>query len=235
MTCFKNNFLKPDIGKSWMDEEGIKALSGEDNLHASGPGTEFWDERYGAEELIYGEKPNVFFAEKLQQLKPGVLLLPGEGEGRNAIHAAEQGWEVHAIDSSAVAQGKALAWAERKQLTIHYHLANLIDIELKDEFFDAIGLIYVHLPAYIRRVWHRKILKSLKKGGMVILEGFDKSQLGLPSGGPKDESMLFNLEELRKDFEDLRVEYSEFLEVRLEEGPGHLGQARIIRLIGRKV
>jgi SAM-dependent methyltransferase len=218
-----------------MDEEGVKSLSHDDEILSSGPSAQFWDERYGTDELIYGENPNVFFAERLQHLEPGVLLLPGEGEGRNAIFAAELGWEVHAIDGSAVAQGKAQAWAERKQLTIHYHLANLMDIELKDDFFDAIGLIYVHLPAYIRRVWHRKILKSLKKGGVLILEGFDKSQLGLSSGGPKDESMLFNLEDLRKDFEELLLEYSEQLEVSLEEGPGHHGPAHIIRLIGKKV
>jgi hypothetical protein len=235
MTCFKNTFLKPDIGKSWMDEEAMKSLSSDDADITLGPGVQFWDERYGGKELIYGENPNVFFADKIVDLKPGVVLLPGEGEGRNAIYAAGLGWEVHAIDSSAVAQGKALAWAERKGLQIHYHLANLMDIELKDDFFDAIGLIYVHLPAYIRRVWHRKVLKSLKKGGTLILEGFDKSQLGLASGGPKDESMLFSLEELRKDFEELQLEYSDFLEAHLDEGAGHKGPARIIRLIGKKV
>jgi 2-polyprenyl-3-methyl-5-hydroxy-6-metoxy-1,4-benzoquinol methylase len=235
MTCFKNTFLKPDIGKSWVDEEGMKSLTDNDEEVSSSPSSQFWDERYGTEELIYGEKPNVFFAKAIKELDPGIVLLPGEGEGRNAIFAAGLGWEVHAIDSSAIAQGKALAWAERKGLPIHYHLKNLMDIELKDNYFDAIGLIYVHLPSYIRRVWHRKILKSLKKGGILILEGFDKSQLGLSSGGPSDESMLFSLEELKKDFELLDLQYSEFLEEHLEEGKGHHGNARIIRLLGRKV
>jgi hypothetical protein len=235
MSCFKNTFLKPDIGKSWLDENAMEFLSEEGKEGLSGPGVEFWDERYGTQELVYGERPNVFFAQQLAKIKPGILFLPGEGEGRNAIFAARKGWEVHAIDGSAVARAKALAWAEREGLHLEYYLANLMDVELKDEYFDAIGLIYVHLPSYLRGLWHRKILKSLKIGGTLILEGFDTSQLGLPSGGPKDESMLFSLKDLRKDFEELSLEYSEGLEVNLEEGPGHHGKARIVRLLGKKV
>jgi 2-polyprenyl-3-methyl-5-hydroxy-6-metoxy-1,4-benzoquinol methylase len=234
MSCFKNTFLKPDIGKSWIDEEGFKALGGDENEEKASLIAGFWDERYNTEELVYGEDPNVFFKEQLDTLSPGVLLLPGEGEGRNAIYAAAKGWEVHAIDNSAVAQGKALAWAERKGLGIHYHLANLLDIELKDEYFDVIALIYVHLPGYIRRIWHRKLLKSLKKGGTLILEGFDKSQLGLKSGGPKDEQMLFALEDLEKDFEELDLGIHERLEISLQEGKGHEGDAWVIRITGKK-
>ncbi|HRP00579.1 MAG TPA: hypothetical protein PLN54_14190, partial [Flavobacteriales bacterium] len=61
---------------------------------------EFWDERYGAEEYAYGTAPNAWFAEQLKGLMPGSLLLPAEGEGRNAVPAARLGWKVTAFDLS---------------------------------------------------------------------------------------------------------------------------------------
>ena len=70
-----------------------------------------WDKRYNSPEYVYGKEPNEFFAAELKKLKPGLILLPAEGEGRNAVFAAEQGWKVHAFDSSQVAEDKALSLA----------------------------------------------------------------------------------------------------------------------------
>ena len=61
---------------------------------------DFWNERYGAPEYAYGTEPNVFFKQELDGLKPGRLLLPAEGEGRNGVYAAEKGWSVSAYDWS---------------------------------------------------------------------------------------------------------------------------------------
>ncbi|WP_170982756.1 hypothetical protein [Dyadobacter frigoris] len=46
---------------------------------------QLWDERYGSEKYIYGTTPNLWFKENLSLLSPGSLLLPAEGEGRNAV------------------------------------------------------------------------------------------------------------------------------------------------------
>jgi len=42
----------------------------------------FCDERYAADEYIYGTLPNVWFRDNLIKLSPGNLLLPAEREGR---------------------------------------------------------------------------------------------------------------------------------------------------------
>lgn len=65
-----------------------------------------WDQRYASDEYVYGTKPNVFFKSQIEQLTPGKILMVAEGEGRNAVHAAEQGWEVTAFDSSLEGQKK---------------------------------------------------------------------------------------------------------------------------------
>jgi hypothetical protein len=234
MTCFKNTFLKPDIGKAWMDEEGFSALSSDSEASFELPNSEFWDKRYDTEELVYGENPNVFFEQELNKIKPGRILLPGEGEGRNAVFAASKGWEVHAIDSSTVAKKKALSLAAKKGVEIQYYTSDILQMDLKDDYFDAIGLIYVHLPGFLRRAWHRKLLSSLKSGGILILEGFEKEQIGFSSGGPKDVQMLFDIEDLKKDFESLQISFAEKTELVLKEGPGHDGEARVVRLVGVK-
>ena len=74
---------------------------------------DFWNERFGKEEFIYGTEPNQFFKEQLQNLEIGTLLLPAEGEGRNAVYAATQGWEVSAFDISEQGRVKAIFLAKQ--------------------------------------------------------------------------------------------------------------------------
>ncbi|NVM67000.1 hypothetical protein FHW88_005321 [Mucilaginibacter sp. SG538B] len=62
--------------------------------------TEKWDQRYAEEEFAYGEQPNNFLQQQLSLLKPGKILFPAEGEGRNAVFAAGLGWAVSAFDIS---------------------------------------------------------------------------------------------------------------------------------------
>ena len=55
---------------------------------------DFWESCYGNDEYIYGKTPNLFFKNAIDQMEPGKLFLPGEGEGRNAVYAAEHDWDV---------------------------------------------------------------------------------------------------------------------------------------------
>ena len=73
---------------------------------------EQWDNRYSADDYIYGIEPNSYFKSIIDSLKPGSLLLPGEGEGRNAVYAASKGWKVTAYDISTEGRKKAMALAK---------------------------------------------------------------------------------------------------------------------------
>jgi hypothetical protein len=80
---------------------------------------EFWNERYSNKLFVYGKEPNVFFREELEKMPVGKILLPAEGEGRNAVFAALQGWEVFAFDNSEEGMKKALLLAsEKNQLSM---------------------------------------------------------------------------------------------------------------------
>ena len=86
---------------------------------------QFWNERYQENEHVYGEAPNAFFKSFIDPLQPGTLLLPAEGEGRNAIYAASRGWVVEAFDYSEVAREKALKRAASKGVSIRYDLQDM--------------------------------------------------------------------------------------------------------------
>lgn len=195
---------------------------------------EFWNKRYQQEKSLYGKEPNSFFAQQLQKLRIGRILLPGEGEGRNAVFAARLGWTVSAFDGSEVAREHALTWAEQNHEHIHYHLSSAEDFPFPLGYFDAAALIFFHLPAGLRKNVHEKIEQSLKPGGKLILIGFGKQQLRYQSGGPKDQKMLFALEAVKKDFKHIVwLEENDGIE-ELQEGKVHQGQGHVISLLGEK-
>jgi SAM-dependent methyltransferase len=194
----------------------------------------FWDERYAAQEYVYGETPNAFFKAQLEKLSPGRLLLPCEGEGRNAVFAAQMGWEGEAVDQSEVGRDKALRLAERKGVHFNYQICDWNEAHYPAESFDAIALIFAHLPASIRAIAHQQLIPYLKPGGTLILEGFNPQQLQYQTGGPKDPSMLFTETILRQDFAELELLELYENEEELDEGPYHSGKAAVIMLVGRK-
>ncbi len=191
----------------------------------------FWDQRYDTPAYIYGKDANGFFAETLGEINPGLVLLPAEGEGRNAVFAAGLGWKVHAFDNSSVARNKALNLAAEKKINILYALTNIQDFDPGQFKYDAIGLVYTHFPIEIRHNFFRQIQNCLSPGGKIILEGFHKKQIHLSTGGPKDLSMLFSIEELQNDFDQLHIEQLTAETIDLDEGGGHIGTAEIVRLI----
>lgn len=194
----------------------------------------FWNERYSGNHFIYGKNPNAFFKQQIDQLTPGKLLMPAEGEGRNAVYAAYKGWTVEAFDLSKKARKKALELAKRHHVSITYIVSSYQDFEMKPESYDAIGLIYAHIHNSLRRQLHRKLITGLKTGGTLILEGFSKEQLENDSGGPKDINMLYSKEELTEDFKSLRIERAESVEITLSEGIHHEGKANVIRIVAQK-
>ena len=158
----------------------------------------FWNERYSAKEYIYGEDSNIFFAEQLSLLKPGSIILPCEGEGRNAVFAASNGWKVNAFDSSEAGKIKALQLADKKGVSIKYVVDDAMAITYPESSADVVAFIYAHLPPATRKLIHKKAITWLKPGGKIILEAFNPNQLQNISGGPKDVSMLYTESVIRK-------------------------------------
>ncbi|REE83368.1 methyltransferase family protein [Lutibacter oceani] len=201
---------------------------------------EFWEDRYRNETFAYGIKPNEFFESILKNnnLK-GAILLPAEGEGRNAVFAAKNGLNVTCLDISSEGKTKALKLASENNVTINYLIGEMSEFVFKENSFDVIALIYAHFSPSLKSEYHKKISRYLKKGGILILEGFSKEQLKINEEkntelGPKNLEMLFSLEEIKSDFSNLETIEIKQEEIELNEGIYHKGKASVIRYIGKK-
>lgn len=198
--------------------------------------SQFWDQRFAEPGYKYGTAPNAFLRAESVRLPPAArVLVPGDGEGRNSVWLVQQGHTVLAMDASAVGLGKARALAAERGVVIDTEQGDLADWAPTPEVWDALVLVYVHLPSAIRAEAHRRLVRGLRPGGLVVLEAFHPAQLGRTSGGPKDLDMLYALADLRADFEGGCDEvFGHEGEVLLDEGPGHQGIGCVTRYIGRR-
>ena len=194
----------------------------------------FWNERYSQRDFVYGESPNVFFAETLSLIKPGNIILPCDGEGRNAVFASTKGWNVQAFDLSEAGKLKADHLALKYGTVIQFQITDALLATYTENSADVVALIYTHLPPMVRKTLHQNIIKWLKPGGKVILETFCPEQLKNSSGGPKDINMLYTKEVLSADFKDLSIELLDYAQIELNEGKFHEGPADVIRMIATK-
>ena len=196
---------------------------------------ETWNARYAGTEFIYGMEPNQFLKHELSKITPGKILFLGEGEGRNAVYAATLGWDVDAVDYSASGKVKAEILAVEKGVTINYCDEDLSTYIPKQNYYNAIVLIYLHLEEELREKVHQKALESLKPGGKIIFEAFEKEQIKNNSGGPKNTDLLYSLQDIVEDFIELEFEKFSKEKVILNEGTGHSGEGIIIRFIGTRL
>jgi len=200
---------------------------------------EFWDARYAQEDWAYGTEPNRFLRAVLTELRPtGSALFPAEGEGRNAVFAAQSGLSVTAVDVSGEGRQKALRLARQRGVRIHYRVADFGDLEFPPAAFDLIALIFAHFPQDRRREYHRRLAQLLAPGGALVLEGFSRDHRGHQrtnptAGGPPDPALLFDEETIRTDFGSLLVDRLSTEVVELDEGRYHRGAASVVRLVAR--
>ena len=201
--------------------------------------TDRWNERYSKDEFAFGKQPNNYLKEQLEKLNVGKILFPAEGEGRNAVFAANLGWTVSAFDISMEGKKKADRLAEINNVTINYQVGDLQEISFDTEQFDVIALIYAHFPANIKSLYHKTLDKYLRNGGVVIFEAFSKRHIDYVSknenvGGPRDLESLFSIEEIKSDFANYDIIELEEKEIELSEGLYHNGTGSVIRFVGQK-
>lgn len=201
----------------------------------SGPEAEFWDRVYAGDAYRFGSEPNAFLAERAGAIEPGgSVLCLGDGEGRNGVWLARRGFRVTSLDQSAVAARKCAALATRFGVELEVVIGRLPDYPLPEASFDAVALIFLHLPPDVRRAVHALAARALRPGGLVILEAFTPAQLGRPSGGPPTRERLQTAADLAQDFAGLDLLLLEETETELAEGDGHRGPAAVVRMVARK-
>lgn len=194
---------------------------------------QFWNNKFSNQDFFYGKNPNKFLESKLELLKGcKKLLCLGEGEGRNAIFFAKNGFDVTAIDASNLGLEKLDKWSKEENLNIKTVCMDLNDWK-SDEKYDVIVASYLHLYKNEREELFKKIENSLKLNGYFIAEFFSTKQLNYNSGGPKDIDLLYTKEDFQSYFNLCKKNITEEVTI-LNEGIGHQGEACVIRVIIQK-
>lgn len=201
-----------------------------DEMHAK------WEIRFSEEGLSYGSEPNEFLRQEILKLTPGRIWVMADGEGRNVLWAASQGWDAHAFDYTEAGPKKAFALAEKGGLDLTYQTADIQTVEVPQEEFDVIATSWFHLVKEIRSIHFPRVLWGLKKGGLFIMEAYHKDQLGMISGGPQNLDLLFDIEDILSDMcggkaPPMKVITAERASPLLDEGTLHQGDAKTIRIV----
>ncbi len=196
----------------------------------------FWNQRYAADELVYGDAPNDFLAHMADRLpKSGQALDIGAGEGRNALFLASRGLDVLAVDQSEVGMRKAQRHAQERGLTLRTQAADLQEFDAGTASFDVVSSIFVHLPAALRALVHQRLRSWLKPGGLFVLEAYAPDQIERNTGGPSDPSMLAALDVILSELGGLQIEHQAALLRTVREGQYHTGEASVVQVLARKV
>ena len=197
---------------------------------------ERWEDRYRVPDYVFGKEPNYFLVScKALLPRSGKALAVADGEGRNGIWLAEQGLEVLSLDFSPSAQQKARALAKQRGVTLTVAQADVHTWDYPEAAFDVVVEIFTQFSTPAERVkkWVG-MRKALKRGGLLIIQGYTPKQLQYGTGGPKQVENLYTramLEEAFRDFRDMKIVEEE---IEIYEGTSHGGMSAVINLTARK-
>lgn len=160
-----------------------------------------WDERYGAREPVWSGRPNATLVAQVTGLTPGRALEAAAGEGADAIWLAQHGWQVTALDFSAVGLARAAAAAADRGVAdaITWVHADLLDWASEGPGFDLVTSHYLHLPSEPRRRVYAALAAAVAPGGRLLVVGHHPSDLEVGVRRPADPDLFFSAEELAAD------------------------------------
>jgi SAM-dependent methyltransferase len=184
---------------------------------------ERWNRILTAPKPAFNTAPNAFLVTMTKGLKPGRSLDVGMGQGRNTIYLAQQGWDSVGFDPADRAVAAAQEQAKKLGVRITTQVARADEFDWGEARWDLIVLSYVGSREYVDRV-----VRALRPGGMVVIEGFHRDATKTRTIGS---GVVFDTNELLQLFAKLRV-------VRYEDvdGDGDFGggATRVVRFAAVK-
>lgn len=195
-----------------------------------------WDERYSADDYVFGTEPAAFLAAHADLLVAGErALVVADGEGRNSVFIAEQGVTTRAVDASVVGIAKAKRLAVERGVAIDFVQADLLTWEWEPDAYDLVVAIFIQFMGPDDRLQvFAGMQETLRPGGRLMLHGYRPEQLAYGTGGPPVVENMYTEGLLTASFPSLETERLRAYDAEISEGSGHVGMSALIDYIGRK-
>ncbi len=196
-----------------------------------------WNQRFAAPGFLFGTEPNGWLREHAHVWSPGEqVLCVADGEGRNSVWLAEQGLKVDAFDIAATGVAKARELAAQRGVTVNFAVADCDAYAWPDAALDGVAAIFVQFAdPDLRARLFTNMVRSLKPGGWLVLQGYTPRQLDYRTGGPPLVSHLYTESLLREAFSELDIDTLREYEAELAEGSGHHGRSALIGMVARRL
>ena len=170
---------------------------------------EFWDDIWATMEHTLADY-DVLLAEHTSELEPGRALDLGCGSGGNAVWLAGHGWQVTAVDFSAVAIEKAKQRAADRRVEVEFTVSDAAAYRPSSQY-DLITSFYIQLWPEQRAQMLSAAVEALAPGGRLLFVSHDRSSP--PSGWSREDlESLTTPDEVAAELRGLRIERAEVVE-----------------------
>lgn len=195
-----------------------------------------WNRRFSEPGYLFGTEPNRWLHGHASLWHAGQrVLCVADGEGRNSVWLAQQGLTVDAFDVSEVGVRKARDFARITGVKVNFAVADIATLQWPESLYDGVAAIFIQFadPALRARIF-AGMVRCLKPGGTLLLQGYGAKQLEYRTGGPGIESHLYTPQMLREAFAGMEIVELREYEDDLSEGAGHTGHSALVGLVARK-
>ena len=197
---------------------------------------ETWNARYAIADYLFGETPNEFLVRAAPWIRPrGSVLCVADGEGRNSVWLAEQGFVVTAFDFAPNAVDKACGLAARRKVSVDHRLSDLEHWDFEPERYDAIVAIFIQfLPPETRDAMFDRMQSAVVAGGVFVLEGYRPEQVDYATGGPRRRDHMYTREWIEARFVGWEILSLDLYDAEIGEGRAHCGMSALIDVVARR-
>ena len=195
-----------------------------------------WNRRFSEPGYLFGTEPNGWLRAHAGVWHAGQrVLCVADGEGRNSVFLAERGLIVDAFDIAEVGVRKARDFARITGVKVNFAVADIAALQWPESIYDGVAAIFIQFadPQLRERIFEGMV-RCLKPGGTLVLQGYTPRQLDYGTGGPPLASHMYTPELLRDAFQALEIVELREYEADLAEGTAHKGHSALIGMVARK-
>jgi len=195
-----------------------------------------WNRRFAQAGYLFGTEPNAWLHTHADLWQAGQRILSvADGEGRNSVYLAQRGLTVDAFDISEVGVRKARDFARIAGVKVNFAVADIVHLQWPENLYDGVVAIFIQFadPVQRSRIF-AGMVRCLKPGGLLLLQGYTPQQLEYRTGGPPVASHMYTPWLLRDAFAGMEILELREYESELAEGTGHKGRSALIGLVARK-